>query len=90
MSEVGTETRDVPGTSESRHGFMYQQYKDFLNHADLSKALAIAARAWHLSAVPACASAVAALLLPVGAVFLALGASHDRSPNFTHVASFFL
>ena len=90
MSEVSTETRDVPGTWESRHRVMYQQYKDFLNHADLNKALVIAARAWHLSAVPACASAVAALLLPVGAVFLALGASHDRSPNFIRVAAFFL
>jgi hypothetical protein len=79
MSEVGAQTRDI-----------YQQYKDFLNQEDLSKALAIAARAWHLSAASACTHVLAVLFVPVVAVFLALGASHDRSPNFTLIARCFL
>ena len=82
MSQVSTQTRDDAGYKD-----MYKQYKEFLNQEDLSKALAIAARAWHLSAATARASVFASLLVPVAAVFLALGASHDRSPNFTRMAS---
>jgi hypothetical protein len=87
MSEVSTETRDKQGY---RDRDKYQQLKEFLNQEDLSKALAIAARAWRLSAAAARTKVFAVLLIPVVAVFLALGATHDRSPNFTRIATCFL